>query len=300
MLNLNEKSLKIVEEIIRRKDELNVKFYELKNGTKVLDFNDATIEAGILYSLVTLGGLAKINISFKNFFGINCLVLEETINNPVIACLASQKAGWNIKVDNFQALGSGPARILSRKPKKTFEKINYKEESNIGVICLETSKTPNEKVSEYISNSCKINPENLYILFARTNSLTGIIQIMARVVEQALFKMELLNIDFSSIYSAYGIVPIPIELKDEFSTMIACNDALIYGSIVYLFSRKEINGERIPSSSSKFFGKSFKEIYEKAGYDFYKIDPEIFSPAIIYLNGKKYGEIRTDILKKIL
>ena len=300
MPNLNENSLKIVEEIIRRKDELSVKYYELKNGAKVLDFNNATIEAGILYSLVTLGGLARINISFKNFFGINCLVLEEVINNPVVACLASQKAGWNIKVDDFHALGSGPARILAKKPRKTFEKIGYDESSKHAVICLETKNFPNEKVAEYISKNCNIMPENLYMLITRTNSLTGIIQIMARVVEMALFKMELLNMDFSGIFSAYGIVPIPLKFEDEIKVMNYCNDILIYASIVYIFSTKDIDGRNIPSSSSKLYGKRFEEIYKEAGYDFYKIDPEIFSPAMIYINGKRYGDINMNIVKEIL
>ncbi len=300
MLNLNERAFKIVNDIINRKEELNVKLFELKNGTKVLDFNNATIEAGILYSLITLGGLARINISYKNFFGINCLVLEEYVNNPVIACLASQKAGWNIKVDDFQALGSGPARILAKKPKKTFEKINYEEKSNIAIICLETNKLPDEKVSEYISKSCNINPDDLYILVTRTNSLVGIIQVMARIVEMALFKMELLDMDLSSIISAYGIVPIPLRFNDEIEAMCNCNDALIYGGIVYLFSNENIDGSNIPSSSSDLYGMRFKEIYERAGHDFYKIDARIFSPAVVYINGKKYGEVNIEILKQII
>ena len=47
---------------------------------------------------------------------------------PSISCLGSQKAGWTVKVGNYFAMGSGPARALSLKPKHTFEVIEYEDD----------------------------------------------------------------------------------------------------------------------------------------------------------------------------
>jgi len=54
------------------------------------------------------------------------------------------------------------------------------------------------------------------------------------------------------------------------------------------------------------YGKPFFQIFKEAGYDFYKIDPGIFSPAQITVNnlrdGKVYtaGKVDVPLLKKSL
>ena len=49
------------------------------------------------------------------------LTIHVKSSQPVLACLASQYAGWSIKHEEngtkFQALGSGPARALSLERK---------------------------------------------------------------------------------------------------------------------------------------------------------------------------------------
>ena len=82
--------------------------------------------------------------------------------------------------------------------------------------------------------------------------------------------------------------------------MFATNDAIIYSGEV-LFKVRGWNPELTPkmvSSSSSQYGKSFEEIFQEAGGDFYKIPPEIFAPAKVKIvdleNGKEYeaGEVR--------
>ena len=63
-------------------------------------------------------------------------------------------------------------------------------------------------------------------------------------------------------------------------------------------------GRQIPSSSSPDHGEPFGQIFERYGRDFYKIDPLLFSPAVITLNNLdtghcfRFGEARPDVLKK--
>jgi methenyltetrahydromethanopterin cyclohydrolase len=40
---------------------------------------------------------------------------------------------------------------------------------------------------------------------------------------------------------------------------------------------------------SKAYGKPFIEIFKEAKYDFYKIDPNLFAPAVLAVNNVKTG-----------
>jgi len=48
--------------------------------------------------------------------------------------------------------------------------------------------------------------------------------------------------------------------------------------------------EKAPSQASEAYGKPFLEIFKEANYDFYKIDPNLFAPAIIIVNNVKTGK----------
>ena len=43
----------------------------------------------------------------------------------------------------------------------------------------------------------------------------------------------------------------------------------------------EAIGPRVPSCASRDYGQPFAAIFERYGRDFYKIDPHLFSPAVV-------------------
>jgi methenyltetrahydromethanopterin cyclohydrolase len=63
-------------------------------------------------------------------------------------------------------------------------------------------------------------------------------------------------------------------------------------------------GPKIPSLTSKDFGLPFAKTFKQYEYDFYKVDPGLFSPAMITLINLKtgrsfrFGGLRPDILKE--
>ena len=66
------------------------------------------------------------------------------------------------------------------------------------------------------------------------------------------------------------------------------NDAVLYGGQVELTvdagdDELEAIVERVPSSASDDYGEPFGAVLEKADWDFYKIDPLLFSPAEVRL-----------------
>ena len=65
-------------------------------------------------------------------------------------------------------------------------------------------------------------------------------------------------------------------------------------------------GPRVPSSASSDYGVPFADLFKKAGGDFYKIDPMLFSPAEVWLtsatSGRTFhaGRLDPGVLKKSL
>ena len=51
--------------------------------------------------------------------------------------------------------------------------------------------------------------------------------------------------------------------------------------------------EMAPSNASKDYGKPFIETFKQANYDFYKIDPNLFAPAILVINNLRTGNTFT-------
>ncbi len=288
-MNLNQNAIRIAEEMMARHEELNIKCRELENGAKIIDCGiEATgsFEAARLFVKACLGGLGEIKFSFMDLGVAFLPCIQVWSDSPVVACIASQKAGWRVEGEGFSALGSGPARILAKKPKETLEEIGYEESSDSAVIALECSKYPGEEIAEGIAEACGIKTEDLYILTTRTSSLVGSVQVSARAIETALFKMDALGLDYKGIQIASSVAPVAPVVGDDSMMMGVTNDMVIYGSRVYMvYSGSEgIDVANIPSEGSLDYGKHFIQIFEDAGGDFYKIDPMIFAPAEVYIN----------------
>jgi methenyltetrahydromethanopterin cyclohydrolase len=218
-------------------------------------------------------------------------------DHPAIATLGSQFAGWQIKVGEFSAIGSGPARALVQKPREIYEKIGYEDKADVAVLVLETSKEPPETAVQYICEQCKVKPENLAIILVSTTSIAGSVQVSGRIVETGMHKLLKLGFDPKLVTHAWGHAPIaPVHPKFA-QAMGRTNDAILYAGVAYYIVNydddeklKELL-EKAPSIASQSYGQPFFEIFKKAGYDFYKIDPNLFAPAVLIVNNSKTGKV---------
>lgn len=257
------------------------------------------VDAGILLTKICMGGLSRIHISNERYEDIILPAIHVSTDFPAISTLAAQYAGWRISVGDYFAMGSGPARALSLKPKKLYRELNYEDKSEVGILVLETSKEPTEEALAKVANDCKISPEGLRIIYAPTSSVAGSIQISGRIVETGIHKLHELGFDTSQIISGVGFAPIaPIHPKAT-KAMGRTNDAILYGGVTYytvdMESDEELKNtvEKVPSSESKDYGKPFADIFKEAEYDFYKIDPNLFAPATITVNNARTGKTFT-------
>ncbi len=297
MLSVNELALEFFNELAEYPEDYNAAFHELDNGAKIVDCGVSTrggYQAGRMFTEICMGGLGDIDFQMGQIKGIPLPFIKVATDFPSIACLGAQKAGWTIKVGNYSAMGSGPARALSLKPKHTYEVIDYEDDCEDAVICLESDHLPNGEVLEKIASDCDVKVGNTCAVVAPTASLVGSIQVAGRCVETAIYKLNELGFDTRTIVSAIGTAPIPPVKKDAMRAMGTTNDATIYHGSIYLTVKnpkiKEYL-EKIPSNKSKGYGKPFYEIFKEAKFDFYKIDTSLFSPAEVIINELTEGVV---------
>lgn len=299
-LSLNKEAAKIAKKIFNNPEKYNVAVERRPSGAYIID---AGVNAkggflvGKLIVEICLGGLGKANITTMRLNSLELPSITVYTDHPAISTLGSQMAGWRIKVGEYTALGSGPARALAWKPKSIYEKIGYKDESNEAVIVLETLEKPPEEVIKVISDSCHVSPEKLFIIVVSTSSIAGLTQVAGRVVEVGLYRLVELGFDPKSVVHAFGEAPIPPIHPDNIESMGRSNDAILYGGSVHIVIDhpddeylKRIASESI-SSASRDYGRPFAEIFRSVGQDFYKIDPKVFAPAKMTIVNRRTGKV---------
>ncbi len=307
MLSVNEKGIEIAEEMMDWAEELKVKTIELKNDAHVIDCGvnvSGSYDAGLMFTDICMGGFCTTDISVHKVGDIPLAFIDVTTDHPAISCLGAQKAGWQISVDKYFAMGSGPARALSLKPKHTYERIKYEDDYDHTVIALESNTIPDEKVMQFIADECNVPVENTIALVAPTASIVGSVQVSGRVVETGIFKLNELGFDTTQIVSGTGTAPIAPVVKDDLKAMGCTNDSVIYYGSIVLTTRgfEEELFKQVPSSTSSDYGKPFFKTFKDAEYDFYKIDANIFAPAEMTVNdldtGKTYhaGHLNAEVI----
>ncbi len=297
VLSVNELALEIFENLAEYAEEFNAAYHELDNGARIVDCGVSTrggYAAGRAFTEICMGGLGEVNFRMGHIHEFPVPFIDVFTDFPSISCLGAQKAGWTIKHNNYFAMGSGPARALSLKPKHTYEVIEYEDDFDSAIIALESDHLPNGVVMEKIAEECQVDVANMCAVVAPTASPVGSIQVAGRCVETAVYKLNELGFDTKKIVSGIGTAPIPPVKKDATRAMGTTNDATIYhGRIMLTMKAPEIKDylQKIPSNQSKGYGKPFYEIFKEAGFDFYKIDTSLFSPAEVIINELTEGAV---------
>lgn len=289
-MNLNERAHAQVEALVRRQVELRVAEQFVACGARIIDCGVAApggLRAGIALAKICLADLADVSLLPSPWPWWSGSVVQVITDHPVAACMASQYAGWQVSVGKFFAMGSGPMRAaIGQEP--LYNAIGFREQTQNVVGVLESRKLPDDDVCRSLANQCKVSPDRLTLLVAPTASQAGNLQVVARSVETALHKLHELGFDLTQVASGVGVAPLPPVASDDLTGIGRTNDAILYGAHVTL----HVNGDdatlerlapRIPSSASRDHGRPFAEIFARYDHDFYKIDPHLFSPAVIRL-----------------
>jgi len=308
---LNARAWRLAETIRDRIDDLGGATHTLDNGGIVLDLGvdvRGGLEAGLDLSRLCLADRGRVTITGGSLPTDCWPTVEVATDTPVMACLASQYAGWQITVGDYFGMGSGPMRAAAGR-EELYGDIGGTETPDVCVGVIESGELPDESVIEAIAEKTGVGPGRTVLAVAPTASQAGTVQVVARSVETALHKLHELEFNVSRIVSGFGCAPLPPVAADDLAGIGRTNDAILYGGTVTLWvtgdddSLAEI-GPRVPSSASETHGRPFLEIFADAGHDFYQIDPHLFSPAVIrFFNldtGRvhAFGQVTPEILRE--
>ena len=294
---LNDNAQKIADGMIGNAERLRVAVSKGSLGETLIDAGAKAaggIEAGLRLAEAAMGGLGDVSLVIDRVSERWPFSVEVRSSQPVLACLGSQYAGWNLSSGGYFAMGSGPARALARV-EPLFETLSYKDKAKSAVLVLETAEPPPPPVVEKVAKATRLPTEKLTFLYAPTQSLAGTVQIVSRVLEVALHKANDLKFPLENIVDGVAAAPIPGPHPDFLTAMGRCNDAIIYGGLAQLFVRGSAGdakalAEKLPSRASRDYGQPFATIFKKFKGDFYAIDPLLFSPAEVIVTAIESGD----------
>ncbi|MEY4767398.1 MAG: hypothetical protein RL637_37 [Pseudomonadota bacterium] len=318
--SVNQYSQALVQQLCDQADKFRIAITTLDNGCRLIDAGIQAIgglEAGRLITEICLGGLGQVALRHSPESNAWPLWINVHTTQPVLACLASQYAGWSLSHDKYYALGSGPARALATKIKNgitvpvetIYQELNYQDYHQHAVLVIENDALPPLEIVAKIAQACQVEPKNLTIIVTPTSSLAGGVQVVGRVLEVAIHKAHALHFPLENILDGSGSAPICPPHPKFVQAMGRTNDAILFAGQVHLLVKgsdadaKQL-AEQLPSSTSKDYGKPFAQIFKEYQYDFFKIDPMLFSPASVIItaveSGNSFfaGQLAIDLLKQ--
>ncbi|MDZ4819402.1 MAG: methenyltetrahydromethanopterin cyclohydrolase [Planctomycetota bacterium] len=287
---LNDRARALVDECYYDRQRLRIGATFTLDGPLILDFGinaPGGLEAGLRLAEICLSGHGSVKVLPADRTLWNGAAISVMTDNPVVACMQSQYAGWKISGDKFFAMGSGAMRAAAGK-EELFEQIGGRETAEVAVGVLETRTVPSEEICANVAKDCRIEVAELALAVAPTASQAGTVQIVARSVETALHKLFELGFDLSRIESAFGTAPLPPVAKNDLAAIGRTNDAILYGGEVTLWVRGDDDSlaeiaPKAVSAASSDHGALFAELFKRYDHDFYKMDPLLFSPAVVQL-----------------
>ncbi|WEL20523.1 methenyltetrahydromethanopterin cyclohydrolase [Halorhabdus sp. BNX81] len=282
MDQLNRLGTELVDEAIDFADELGIAEYRLDNETTVLDFgveHAGGVEAGLMLTEIQTAGLASVTTRLESVGDAALPHVEVTTDHPALALLAGQKAGWELATEDFEGLGSGPARALVAR-EEIFERLEYVEAFDFAVLAVESDALPTEAAAAQVADLAGVPESSVFLPAFSTASITGSVAAGARASESAVFQLFELGYDPEDVHSVSGVAPVAPVAESEEAAIARTNDVLAYGGRVHLTVESEFDRfEEIPSTAGEEYSQPFAEIFEDADWDFEELPAEVFGPA---------------------
>ncbi|SDQ88741.1 methenyltetrahydromethanopterin cyclohydrolase [Natronobacterium texcoconense] len=304
MESLNRMAIELVDEALDYAEELNVGGFDLENEATVLDFGvefDGGVEAGLLLTEIQTAGMATPSHELGEIGDAPIPYVELTTDQPALSLLCSQKAGWELTTEDFEGLGSGPARALVAEEDE-FRRIGYTDAFDLTALAVETDELPTESAAEQVAELAEVETSSVFLLAYSTASPVGSITNAARAAELATFRLAELGYDPLDIVSVTGRAPVAPVADDEPTAIARTNDAIAYGGTAHLTVREDADVfDSIPSTAAEDHGRPFEAVFDDLEWEFDEIPSDLFAPAKVTVDvvgGPTYvhGETDEDLL----
>ncbi|MFB6310107.1 MAG: methenyltetrahydromethanopterin cyclohydrolase [Salinirussus sp.] len=301
---LNRSATELVDEAIDFADELGVTVHPLEGDAAVLDFgveHAGGLEAGLLLAEIVTAGLASVHTAVAEIADTPRTHVDLSTDQPAMALLCASKAGWELSVDGFEGLGSGPARALVGT-ETVYDRVGYQEVSDFAVLAVESDALPEDRVARHVAEATGVAESAVFLPSYATASLTGSVLAAARAAELATYRLVETGYDPLAIHSVTGRAPVPPVAGEESMAMALSTDAVSYGGRVHLVVDEPVSdAEAIASSAATEYGRPFAAIFDGVGWEMAELSVELFGPAAVTIDvigGQTHsvGAVHDDIL----
>lgn len=302
---LNRLATELVDEAIDFAEELGISVHPLEGDAAVIDFgvdHAGALEAGLLLAEIQTAGLASVQTAVADVAGAPRTHVELSTDQPAMALLCAGKAGWELSVDGFEGLGSGPARALVAV-EDIYDRVGYREDSEFAVLAVETDQLPDESVAAHVAERTGVPESAVFLPAYATASITGSVVAASRAAELATYRLVELGYDPLDVLSVAGRAPVAPVAADESMAMALTNDAIAYGGRVHLTVAEPVDRvDELVSSAGADHGQPFAAIFDAVGWDMAELPVDLFGPAAVTVDvvgGDTHtvGEVREDVLE---
>ncbi|PSQ44829.1 methenyltetrahydromethanopterin cyclohydrolase [Halobacteriales archaeon SW_7_68_16] len=280
MESLNRMALELVDEAIDFASELHVGVEELDGGATVLDFgldHPGGHEAGLLLAKIQSAGLASTDTHIESFDGRPRTHVETSTDHPAVALLCSAAASWQLSVDGFEGLGSGPARALVAA-EGIYDRVGYRDTAEFAVLTVETDERPTPAVAAEVADACGVPTESVFLVAYPSASVAGAVATAARTAELSAVRLTELGYDPVDLLTVTGQAPIPPVPADERTAMARGSDATAHAGRAHLTVAEPFDRiDGIVSTASEPFATHYEEADDG---DDSVLDPALFGPAV--------------------
>ncbi|MFC7073603.1 methenyltetrahydromethanopterin cyclohydrolase [Halovenus rubra] len=304
MESLNRMATELVDEAIDFAEELTIDAHTLPNEATVLDFGvdlPGALEAGLLLAEIQTAGLATVGSTVDELAGAPLTHVEVTTDHPALALLCSGKAGWELETENFQGLGSGPARALVAE-EEIFRNIGFEDEFDFAVLAVESDQLPTAEVASTVAERTNVPESSIFLPTFSTASITGSAVAGSRAAELAVFRLAELGYDPLDVLSVSASAPLAPVAESEPTAMARTNDAVAYGGQVHLVVEEPFDKfSQIVSTAPTEYGDPFVDIFESVDWAYGDLPVELFAPAQVTVDVRGgdthvYGETDESVL----
>lgn len=284
MESLNRMATELVDEAIDFADELAIDVYSLSGDSAVLDFGvdvPGAIEAGLLLTEIQTAGLATVQTSMGTVGDAPTPYVELSTDQPALALLCGSKAGWEVSLEEFEGLGSGPARALVAE-EDVFQQVGYQDDFDFGVLVLESDTLPDESVARHVAERAAVPESGVFLPTYASASVTGSVVAAARTGELAVYRLVELGYDPLDVLSVSSSAPVAPVAGEEPVAMARANDASAYGGRVHLVVDEPFDDfEKVASTAGTEYGEPFFDIFESVDWDYSELPRSVFGPASV-------------------
>ena len=282
MESLNRMATELVDEAIDFAEELTLDVYALDGDSAVIDFGvevPGALEAGLLLAEIQTAGLASVQTRMDDVAGAPTTHVELSTDHPALALLCAGKSGWELSVDSFEGLGSGPARAIVAE-EDIFQRVGYADDADFAVLAVECDELPDEAVAAAVAERTGVPDSGVFLPAFSTASITGSVVAAARAAELATFRLSELGYDPLDVLSVNGSAPVAPVADEESAAMARTNDALAYGGQVHLTVDEPFDRfDEVVSTAADDYGEPFADIFASVDWELADLPVDLFAPA---------------------